>query len=125
MSPKLWSRVIRLLSGALALGAAVGHGVSFYVFDAFVDSGQDLFCGGVYGFVAEVESGGVECGFGVAELEAAERLAEDVRDGYVAEPLVVRRDDVPGSVLVAGAGEHVFIGGGVLVPEAALGEVGG
>jgi hypothetical protein len=50
-------------------------------------------------------------------------LGDDLRNGQVAEPLVVGGNDVPGRVLAAGLAQRLFVGFDVVGPELALGVV--
>ncbi|MGA7980028.1 MAG: hypothetical protein WCA32_07340 [Chromatiaceae bacterium] len=56
-------------------------------------------------------------------VEHLQGLGDDLGDGEVAEPLVVRGDDEPGSVLGSARAERVLERLGVGVPERALGIV--
>jgi hypothetical protein len=59
----------------------------------------------------------------IARIELVERVGEDVGDGQVAEPLPVRRDDVPGRLRGRAARQRLLVGGDVVVPALALLEV--
>ena len=72
----------------------------------------------------ELEGFWVDGGFGVLELESLHGVDEDGRDGDVAIPLVVGRDDEPRRVFVAGCVENARVGLLILMPEPSLVEVG-
>jgi len=57
---------------------------------------------------------------GHLHVEIFHRGAHDLRDRQVSEPFVIRRDDVPRRIFLAGLREHVLIGFHVVVPEFAL-----
>ena len=67
----------------------------------------------------------VEVGRGPLEVEPPQRLEQQVADGEVAEPLLVRRDDVPGRRLGVGALEGDLVGVAVLGPPSPLVDVAG
>ena len=60
---------------------------------------------------------------GIAEAEVVHRAGHDLRHCQVPEPLVVRRNDVPGRMLGAGRRHGVLEGRDVVVPQRALGIV--
>ena len=47
-------------------------------------------------------------------------LDDNARDGQIAEPFVIGRNDEPGRMRRAATGERVFIGGHIILPESAL-----
>lgn len=53
---------------------------------------------------------------GIFHLEIFEGFHDDLRDHDVPVPLVVRRDDEPGSMLAAGAVKDILIGALVVGP---------
>src|SRR5216683_5688203 len=67
---------------------------------------------------------GVEGGWRVFKFEGLQGVDDDPRDGHVAVPLAVGRDDKPGSMLVARGGDEGLVGVLVPRPELALLEVG-
>ena len=91
----------------------------------FGGAGGDFFGGRGGVLLAEVQALGVEGGWRVFQPEPAESVDQDGGDGHVAEGLVVRGDDEPGRVLVAGVAEDLLVGVAVSGPEGALSEVGG
>ena len=54
------------------------------------------------------------------EFELLHRVGDDLRDGEIAEPLVIRRDHVPGRVRRAGRVDRVLERLDVVVPKLAL-----
>src|SRR3954447_15917492 len=62
---------------------------------------------------------------GIARVHRLERLDDDPAHGPVAEPLAVGGDDVPGRLLGRGVRDRLLVGGLVVVPALALGEVAG
>jgi hypothetical protein len=57
------------------------------------------------------------------ELEIVHRVSDHLRHCEIAEPLMIRRDHVPGGVLLAGRLDRILERLVVLVPERALGVV--
>lgn len=74
--------------------------------------------------VLEFDFAGVHRGSGIFELEGTHGVDDDLRDGYVAIPLVVSGDDEPRGMLFAGGRDKVVVGLLVLRPEETLFEVG-
>src|SRR4051794_21338294 len=62
---------------------------------------------------------------GIARVHRLERLDDDPAHRPVAEPLAVAGDDVPRRVLGRGVRDRLLVGGLVVVPALALGEVAG
>ena len=59
----------------------------------------------------------IDAGLGVAHLQPPKMLHHDARDGQVAEPFVIGRDDEPWRIACAAARESVFVRSRVCVPE--------
>src|ERR1035441_7226220 len=72
----------------------------------------------------ELEAGEVRDGFGEFETHRLQLVAQDLRDGQIAEPLTIRRDHVPGPSFGAALAHHVLVRVGILVPILALLQVG-
>src|SRR5947208_8581155 len=59
----------------------------------------------------------IRCRLGRRQTEVFHGCGNNLRNGEIPEPLVVGRDDVPGSMLLARLREHVLKCFGVLVPQ--------
>ena len=76
-------------------------------------------------FALELDLRYVDRRSGIFQLQAVDCVGDNARYGEVAETLVIGWDDEPRGVLSAGVREDVVVGGAVLRPEIALGEVAG
>ena len=57
-------------------------------------------------------------------IEFFEGLHDNARNGEIAKPFVIGRNDEPGSIFGAAAGEHSFVGGDIIVPALSLYGIG-
>src|SRR6266436_4080483 len=66
------------------------------------------------------DRGDVDRRFRHLHPDILERRADDLRDREIAEPFVIRRNDIPGRVLGGELPQYVLIGGYIVIPEVAL-----